>query len=188
MKGFIKLSSLAVILLSIVLLNSCSSRSSSGSENITGKELRNIPSDQKESEINRKVAEVRKDRKGSRKEENGSLYVHEGIDNGLKEMSTNIPDFDISLFEAADEYILNVLKNPIRINDEVKFDQSICIDPRINEIYNSEDKGLLKGYKNENIGIIEYEEVGGEYNYLFLARESKESPWKVVHNGKNYKK
>lgn len=190
MKSFKKLNLLLIFLMCAILLGACSPRNPNTNENISERELENMPTDQKETEIDKKVSETRKDRKNGRKEENGSLTIVESIDNGIKGMSSNVPDFDGDyrpILEVADEYILKVLKNPIRINDEYKFDSAFCIDPRINEIYNDSDKGFLKGYENENIAVIEYEEENGEYSYLFLGRKSKGEAWEVIHNGKNYK-
>lgn len=177
------------ILVCTMLLGGCSSRNSDINENMSGKELENMPTDQKEAEIDKKVTQIRKERKASYKEENGSLVSIERKDEDLTKMSGNVPYFEdaLPIIEVADEYILNVLKNPIRINNRYKFDYSFCIDPRINAIYSDSDKGFLKGYENENIAIMEYEEENGEYNYLFLGRKSKGEAWEVVHNGKNYK-
>lgn len=62
-----------------------------------------------------------------------------------------------------------------------------CVDPRIYELYGSEDKGVANGYEDSNIFVAEYCNSGGEWNYLILVREGKGSEWKVVGDGKDYK-
>ena len=58
----------------------------------------------------------------------------------------------------------------------------------MNAIYDDEDKGVAKGYENENIYIEEFEtEKDDVYSYLIAVRDSKDSPWKVIHHGNSYK-
>lgn len=62
-----------------------------------------------------------------------------------------------------------------------------CIDPRIYELYGSEEKGVANGYEDSNIFVVEYTGLDEEWNYLILVREEKGSEWKVVGDGKDYK-
>lgn len=62
-----------------------------------------------------------------------------------------------------------------------------CIDPKIYELYGSEEKGVANGYEDSNIFVAEYTGLDGEWNYLILVREEKGSEWKVVGDGKDYK-
>ncbi len=64
----------------------------------------------------------------------------------------------------------------------------MCIDPRILNIYDDEDKGVAAGYDNNNIFVCEYCREDGVWQYLILVRESRESKWNVIHNGTRYKK
>ena len=61
----------------------------------------------------------------------------------------------------------------------------MCVDPRIWEIYEAEDKGVAEGYETENIFVCEYCD-NGSWKYLILVREGKGSAWEVIHNGSSY--
>ena len=61
-----------------------------------------------------------------------------------------------------------------------------CIDPRMNAIYDEEDKGVAAGFDNENIFLREFYWEGEGWRYLILVRDSKESPWRVLHEGLSY--
>lgn len=63
----------------------------------------------------------------------------------------------------------------------------MCIDPRILNIYEDEDKGVAAGYDNNNIFVCEYCNEDGVWQYLILVREGKGSEWSVIHNGISYK-
>ena len=57
----------------------------------------------------------------------------------------------------------------------------------MNAIYDDADKGVAKGYQNEDIYIVEYETVEEDVNsYLILVRE-KDNSWKVIHEGLSYR-
>ncbi len=63
----------------------------------------------------------------------------------------------------------------------------MCIDPRILEIYEEEEKGVAAGYDNSNIFVCEYCNEDGIWQYLILVREGRGSAWNVIHNGFSYK-
>ena len=63
----------------------------------------------------------------------------------------------------------------------------MCIDPRILNIYDAEDKGVAAGYDNNNIFVCEYCKEEGVWQYLILVREGRGSEWNVIHNGTSYK-
>ena len=63
----------------------------------------------------------------------------------------------------------------------------MCIDPRILNIYDVEDKGVAAGYDNNNIFVCEYCKEEGVWQYLILVREGRGSDWNVIHNGTSYK-
>lgn len=184
---------LVLLLISIMVLTACTSRNHEN-ESITSKELENLPKDQKESEIDKKLAEMRKKNKESIKVENGTASGIHYIDEDL-EIVKNIPDFTHEtnfedIFKVASDYIINDLKVPPKSENEYKaYQYDLCNDPRVNALYEDSDKGYLEGYENENIAIIEYEtEKEGVYEYIFLVRSSKKDNWKVVHHGDTYKK
>lgn len=53
-------------------------------------------------------------------------------------------------------------------------------------IYRDEDKGVAKGYENENIFLSEF--CGEDHNWqcLVLVREGKGQPWRVIYCGNDY--
>lgn len=85
-------------------------------------------------------------------------------------------------YETAKKYVENVLK----INVETKTVVYECVDPRIIEIYEVEDKGRADGYDAENIFLCEYRD-NGTWKYLILGREGKGNEWQVIHHGSSYK-
>ncbi len=86
-------------------------------------------------------------------------------------------------YAAARIYITDTLG----IKPGTKMTTYMCIDPRILEIYDDEDKGVAAGYDNSNIFVSEYCDEEGVWKYLILVREGKGSAWKVIHNGSSYK-
>lgn len=86
-------------------------------------------------------------------------------------------------YAAARIYITDTLG----IKPGTKMTTYMCIDPRILEIYDGEDKGVAAGYDNSNIFVSEYCDEEGVWKYLILVREGKGSAWKVIHNGSSYK-
>lgn len=73
------------------------------------------------------------------------------------------------------------------IEPDTKMVTYMCIDPRILNIYEDEDKGVAAGYDNNNIFVCEYCNEDGVWQYLILVREGKGSEWSVIHNGISYK-
>ncbi len=94
----------------------------------------------------------------------------------------NEPDFDIreltEAFKTARVYVEGTLK--------LEGDVWDCVDPRMNAIYEDEDKGVAKGYEADNIFLCEYNNHG-KWRYLILVREGKGSAWKVLYHGSSYK-
>lgn len=94
----------------------------------------------------------------------------------------NTPEFDsreINLaYKAARAYIEDTLHLEGEICD--------CVDPRMNAIYEDEDKGVANGYEADNIFLCEYYDHG-KWQYLILVREGKGSDWKVLYHGSSYK-
>lgn len=81
-------------------------------------------------------------------------------------------------YKAADDYVEGTLK----LEGEIWG----CVDPRMNAIYEDEDKGVANGYDAENIFLCEYND-NGKWQYLILVREKKGSDWKVLYHGSSYK-
>lgn len=193
MKKSKKVIIMGAILMSLTLSVGCSSRS--GEVNIVdGDTIDRLPEDQRDTEIDKALAIIRKARKDSVTVKDGSTTIISDNGSNLPGQSENIPDFSDEpmenwkqLSEVTHDYIKNELKIPKRPIYE--YDTSICIDPRINEIYDVDDKGVASGYDNENIMTYEYEtEKDDIYSYLILVRDSKDSPWKIIHDGNSYKK
>ncbi|CBZ02500.1 hypothetical protein EXN25_01250 [Clostridium botulinum] len=153
-----------------------------------------LPEDQKDTEIDKDLARRRKKRKeGAKETAEGSLAVGEPC-SVVPGQSKNMPDRSKETYEQFEQlsrvtrnYIENELKIPAR--PVYEHNTSECMDPRMNAIYDDKDKGVASGYDNENIYIEEYEtEKDDVYSYLILVRDSKDSPWKVIHHGNSYKK
>ncbi|MGL4372861.1 MAG: hypothetical protein ACRCS6_03700, partial [Turicibacter sp.] len=101
----------------------------------------------------------------------------------------NMPEYE-DLGEEFYALILDYLENELKIPKRPGYGYDIdsCLDPRVNALYDDENKGVVAGYENEDIRIEEYEtEKDDVYSYLFLVRDSKEGPWKVIHHGNSYK-
>lgn len=87
-------------------------------------------------------------------------------------------------YAAAKIYVTDILG----IKPNTKMTTYMCIDPKMLAIYEDEDKGVAAGYDNNNIFLCEYCNEDGVWQYLILVRDSKDSPWNVIHNGNSYKK
>lgn len=85
-------------------------------------------------------------------------------------------------YETAKKYVTETLAITVETNAVVY----ACVDPRITEIYEAEDKGVADGYDSENIFVCEYCD-NGIWQYLILARDGKGSDWSVIHHGSSYK-
>lgn len=179
---------IGTISMSLIFSVGCSSRSTD--VNSVGADvIDKLPKDQKGLEIDKELARIRKSRKESYTNENGSMTMGGENGYGLPGQSKNIPDFSDEgeeLQKVISDYIEKELKVPKRSSYE--YDAVQTLDPRMNAIYDDDDKGVADGYDNENIYIAEYEtEKDDVYSYLILVRESKSSPWKAIHHGNSYK-
>ncbi len=85
-------------------------------------------------------------------------------------------------YETAKKYVTETLAITVETNAVVY----ACIDPRITEIYEAEDKGVADGYDSGNIFVCEYCD-NGTWQYLILVRDGKGSEWSVIHHGSSYK-
>ena len=73
------------------------------------------------------------------------------------------------------------IRDNLNINPKTKLSVYDAIDPTVLEIYTAEDRGYLQDYTVENIYVLEYQKEDGTWSYIFMGRENKQSPWKVVH-------
>lgn len=103
-------------------------------------------------------------------------------DNGTKYLL----EFDSRETAKAYETSENYVKETLGVKTETKVVAYMCVDPRIYKIYEDEDKGVAKGYDNDDIFITEYYD-GENWQYLILVRDSKGEPWNVIHHGSSYK-
>jgi len=102
------------------------------------------------------------------------------------DMAVYIQNFDSrelnKAYEAAKKYVTETLAISVETNAVVYS----CVDPRITEIYEAEDKGVAAGYDSGNIFVCEYCD-NGTWQYLILVRDGKDSDWSVIHHGSSYK-
>ena len=87
----------------------------------------------------------------------------------------------VDAYSVAKKYVENTLGMTVTTKHTVY----MCVDPKIWEIYEAEDKGVAEGYEAENIFVCEYCD-NGSWKYLILVREGKGSAWEVIHNGSSY--
>lgn len=183
---------IGVVMMSLTLSVGCSSRSGNVSD-ISGETIDRLPEDQRDTELDKALATMRKARKESITVKNGGSSVISSNGTNLPGQSENMPDFSnegMEKWEQLEQTTLEYIKNELKIPERpvYGYDTSSCLDPRMNAIYDDEDKGVANGYDNENIYIEEYEtEVDDVYSYIILVRDSKDSPWKVIHHGNSYK-
>lgn len=177
-----------VIALGMSLFTGCSSRK----DNINGmdmSEVERLPEQQKDAELDKTLAEMRRYRTNSYKTENGGQIAMSMTDTTIPGQTKNRPDFTEDMDEIFYEFIYDYLKNELEIPERsYGYDVTQCIDPRVNAIYDDADKGVATGYENENILLMEYQTAtDGVYSYLILVRDSSEGKWNIIYNGLSYK-
>ena len=145
----------SLVIMSLVVMSAtfrmgCSSRNDNAN-NVGGEVIDRLPEDQKDMEIDKALAKIRKVRKESVTAKNGvtSSVSSNGMD--LPCQSKNMPYLgDESMDEIKERVniVLNYLENELKLpkRGEVGYDTSRCIDPRMNVIYDDEDKGVASGY------------------------------------------
>lgn len=149
-----------------------------------------IEGEQPDLELEEELKRYRQEREDNIQESNG--LVEGGSpdeDNYSFDMSGSFytEQFDTremtEAYAAARIYITDTLG----IKPGTKMTAYMCIDPRVLEIYDDEDKGVASGYDNSNIFVAEFCNEEGVWEYLILVREGKGDAWKVIHNGNSYK-
>lgn len=177
-----------LVLMGLMCTVGCKSRSVD-INNVGGDVIERLPEDQMDAELDKILASLRKSRKEGYSSENGVDISIAPSGLGVPGQSENIPNIsgiDEEFFRMIYDYLENELKIPKRSG--YGYDISSSLDPRINAIYDAEDKGVAQGYDNENIYLLEYEtEVDDVYSHLIIVRDSNDSPWKVIHQGNSYK-
>ena len=151
-----------------------------------------LPEEQRDIVLDEALAELRSQRISETYADGLSMAMSpNGLD--LPGQSQNIPHFDFEYSETElgpiVEMIYDYLQKLGVPEPEEGYDSIVwnCIDPRMNAIYDDEDKGVAAGYDNENIYLQEFYWEGEGWRYLILVRDSEESPWQVLHEGLSYK-
>lgn len=152
-----------------------------------------LPEEQKDVELNKTLADMRNYRKENVSSENGNSTIFSMNDSQIVGQTKNRPNFAneptelvYERIEVMNDYVKNIVKVPERKN--YGWDIAQCIDPRMNEIYDDEDKGVANGYVNENIFVAEYEtSEDNVYSYFVMVREKQGSEWKVIYDGLDYR-
>ena len=101
---------------------------------------------------------------------------------GIGESIDHISGFDSRELNEAYETAGAYVRDTLNLESEVWG----CVDPRMNAIYEDEDKGVANGYDADNIFLCEYND-NGNWQYLILVREGKGSDWEVLYHGSSYK-
>lgn len=177
----------SIIMTGVILSAGCNTRSGDIND-VSLEETDRLPEDQRNRELDKALAKMRKDYKKSNVIKNGTMFSSSDDGSRLPGQSENIPDIDLDM--KFFEFVENYLENELKIPEDTKrgYIMQRAKDPRMNAIYDDDDKGVAKGYDNENIVIMEYEtEKEGVYSNLIIVRKSKNDPWMVIHNGNSYK-
>ena len=104
----------------------------------------------------------------------------------VTECQDTVPPIDSRELNKAYETAKKYVTETLAISVETKAVVYPCIDSRITEIYEAEDKGVADGYDSKNIFVCEYCD-NGTWQYLILVRDGKDSGWSVIHHGGSYK-
>lgn len=156
------------------------------------KEEENVPLKVTEDEeLEESLTSFRKERETMVGENMGGGLTGYGAPNledyGIDESKIDYqPEFDSREMGEAYETAKHYVKETLGIKIETKAATYMCVDPRMYNIYEDEDKGVARGYENENIFINEYYD-GENWQYLVLVRDAKGEPWEVIHHGSSYK-
>ncbi|TCZ77074.1 hypothetical protein E0485_11445 [Paenibacillus albiflavus] len=177
-----------VVVMGLTLFTGCSSRKGNLNAMDMG-DIERLPEEQKDAELDKTLAQMRKFRTNNFKVENGSMSSLSQRDDAIPGQTKNRPDFSDAKTEEFWALIHDYVENEAGVpKRKYGYDVSQCMDPRMNIIYDDDDKGVAAGYDNENIYLAEYETAeDGVYSYLVLVRESRESPWQIIHDGLSYK-
>ncbi|MFV0343890.1 MAG: hypothetical protein ACK5JH_13550 [Anaerocolumna sp.] len=185
-----------LIVSTCLLFVGCGDSSVTRSEDLNQISIDNVerlPEDQKDTELNKVLTDMRTYRKDNVKFENGSVTTFAMNDSQITGQTKNRPDFSNEPTEssyARIQVMYDYVQNTVGVQQREGYGWDIaqCIDPRMNAIYDDQDKGVAESYENENIYVAEYEtKVDNVYSYFIMVREDKNSEWKVIYDGIDYK-
>lgn len=145
---------------------------------------------QTDAELEEELKQYRQEREDTIQESNGLLEIGSPDESNYSfdlSKSYYISQFDTREMTEAYAAARIYVTDSLGIEPDTKMVTYMCIDPRILNIYEDEDKGVAAGYDNNNIFVCEYCNEDGVWQYLILVREGKGSEWSVIHNGISYK-
>ena len=145
---------------------------------------------QTDAELEEELKQYRQEREDTIQESNGLLEIGSPDESNYSfdlSKSYYISQFDTREITEAYAAARIYVTDSLGIEPATKMVTYMCIDPRIWNIYEDEDKGVAAGYDNNNIFVCEYCNEDGVWQYLILVREGKGSEWSVIHNGISYK-
>lgn len=147
--------------------------------------------DEADADLEERLAQYREEREGMTNVAMGngvSGYGAPNADNfGFQaDTADYMQNFDSRELNKAYETAKKYVTETLAISVETKAVVYPCIDSRITEIYEAEDKGVADGYDSKNIFVCEYCD-NGTWQYLILVRDGKDSGWSVIHHGGSYK-
>ena len=145
---------------------------------------------QTDAELEEELKQYRQEREDTIQESNGLLEIGSPDESNYSfdlSKSYYISRFDTKEVTEAYAAARIYVTDSLGIEPGTKMVTYMCIDPRILNIYEDEDKGVAAGYDNNNIFVCEYCNEDGVWQYLILVREGKGSEWSVIHNGISYK-
>ena len=145
---------------------------------------------QTDAELEEELKQYRQEREDTIQESNGLLEIGSPDESNYSfdlSKSYYISQFDTREMTEAYAAARIYVTDSLGIEPGTKMVTYMCIDPRILNIYEDEDKGVAAGYDNNNIFVCEYCNEDGVWQYLILVREGKGSEWNVIHNGISYK-
>ncbi len=145
---------------------------------------------QTDAELEEELKQYRQEREDTIQESNGLLEIGSPDESNYSfdlSKSYYISQFDTREMTEAYAAARIYVTDSLGIEPTTKMVTYMCIDPRILNIYEDEDKGVAAGYDNNNIFVCEYCNEDGVWQYLILVREGKGSEWSVIHNGISYK-
>ena len=145
---------------------------------------------QTDAELEEELKQYRQEREDTIQESNGLLEIGSPDESNYSfdlSKSYYISQFDTREMTEAYAAARIYVTDSLGIEPGTKMVTYMCIDPRILNIYEDEDKGVAAGYDNNNIFVCEYCNEDGVWQYLILVREGKGSEWSVIHNGISYK-
>lgn len=194
-----KIKFILLLLMLVSLFTACSREEKAAEQNVNRQEEQKADISKEESQgieetqsleeeiLKKKLKEVRNKREESITVEENDVttgYMPKEVDdlqNGpIIEQSS---EQHKQMYNTAATYI----RDNLNINPKTKLSVYDAIDPTVLEIYTAEDRGCLQDYTVENIYVLEYKKEDGTWSYIFMGRENKQSPWKVVHNGDYFK-